>query len=311
MQEVFAALGLSVLERGWLSSNNVVFQASGGSGACVVDTGYVQHAPQTLDLVARALGGSRLERVLNTHLHSDHCGGNAALQAAWQCEVSVPEASWDAVRGWDQRLLSFEATDQRCDRFEAHRALAVGSTVQLGAAHWDVVAAPGHDPEAVMFFQRDHGVLISADALWEERLAIIFPELVGGDGFGAARGALDVIERLAPRVVVPGHGRPFTDVASALACSRRRLQAFEQAPERHRAYAERALTMFHMLEQRTVPRAALVAWLATTPIFVRMARDVVGIERRAEREAHADDVVARLVRDGLLLQSSAGDLQVR
>ena len=311
MQEVFAALGLSVLERGWLSSNNVVFQSAGGDGACVVDTGYVQHAPQTLDLVSRALGGNRLARVLNTHLHSDHCGGNAALHAAWQCEVWVPEASWDAVQRWDQRLLSFESTDQRCDRFEAHKALAVGSTVAMGGACWEVVAAPGHDPEAVMFFQREHGVLISADALWEERLAIIFPELLGGDGFGAAHGALDVIEHLAPRIVIPGHGRPFTDVASALDGSRRRLRAFEDAPKRHQAYAERALTMFHMLEQRTVPRTALVAWLATTPIFVRMAREFVGAEGPNERAAHADDVVARLVRDGLLLQSMAGELQVR
>lgn len=311
MQGVFTALGLSVLERGWLSSNNIVFQAAGRVGSCVVDTGYVQHAPQTLHLVQRALGGERLDRVLNTHLHSDHCGGNAALQSVWQCEVSVPEASWDAVQHWDQRLLSFEATDQRCERFQAHRALAPGSRVQMGTATWEVVAAPGHDPEAMMFFQRDQRVLISADALWEERLAIIFPELLGSEGFRAAHGALDMIEQLAPRVVIPGHGRPFTDVASALASSRRRLQVFEEAPARHQAYAERALTMFHMLEQRCMPRTSLVAWLATTPIFVRMAGDVVGAVASEARTAHAEEVVERLVYDGLLLESGAGDLQVR
>ena len=69
------------LERGWLSANSVVF--TGPEGAAVVDTGYCSHAEQTVALVQAALGGRALERILNTHLHSDHCGGNAALQATW------------------------------------------------------------------------------------------------------------------------------------------------------------------------------------------------------------------------------------
>ena len=69
------------LERGWLSANSVVF--TGPEGAAVVDTGYCSHAEQTVALVQAALGGRALERILNTHLHSDHCGGTGALQAAW------------------------------------------------------------------------------------------------------------------------------------------------------------------------------------------------------------------------------------
>ena len=72
---------MTVLERGWLSANSVLF--TGPDGAALVDTGYCIHAEQTLDLVRSALGREPLARILNTHLHSDHCGGNAALQAAW------------------------------------------------------------------------------------------------------------------------------------------------------------------------------------------------------------------------------------
>lgn len=69
---------ITVLERGWLSANNILF--IGQHDTAIVDTGYCSHAEQTVELVRDALAGRRLDRLLNTHLHSDHCGGNAALQ---------------------------------------------------------------------------------------------------------------------------------------------------------------------------------------------------------------------------------------
>lgn len=297
--DVFEALGLQVLERGWLSSNNIVFRSAPGAAAAVVDTGYDTHSAQTLALVSGALKEEPLGRVLNTHLHSDHCGGNAALQTAWGCEVWIPEASFETVRQWDTSTLTFEATGQRCTRFSSQAALRIGQTVQLGAFDWLVIAAPGHDPDAVMLFQEESGVLITADALWEERLAIIFPELVGESGFAEARGALDVIEQLAPRIVIPGHGRPFVDVATALAASRRRIAQFQENPGRHVTYAERALTMFHMLEHRVQGRDALTAWLAATPIFQTAAMDS-GVASSVDRARRAEEVVARLLHDGQL-----------
>src|SRR3954463_9291107 len=83
-----------VLERGWLSSNNVLFL--GAQETALVDTGYVTHAEQTLALVEHVLNeqgrAPRLDRIINTHLHSDHCGGNAALQARHACRTSIPHA---------------------------------------------------------------------------------------------------------------------------------------------------------------------------------------------------------------------------
>jgi DNA recombination-dependent growth factor C len=50
---------LRVLERGWLSANNVVFLD--GDEATVVDTGYVTHAAQTVELVRHALDGQDIQ----------------------------------------------------------------------------------------------------------------------------------------------------------------------------------------------------------------------------------------------------------
>jgi len=295
--ESLARLGISVLERGWLSSNNVLFAPPGDGPVSVVDTGYVSHAAQTVELVRAAARGRRVDRVVNTHLHSDHCGGNAALQSAFGCEVWVPAPSFNAARTWDADRLSFLRTDQRCERFVPVRGIESGSEIELAGRLWRVLSAPGHDPDAVVFFQGDERVLISGDALWENRLAVIFPELEGGEGFGPTRWALDLIESLCPRVVIPGHGRPFTDVAGALRASRGRLVQYEAQPERHFAHSVRVLVMFHLLEFRRRRVYDVVEWLLQAPIFMRGLAALGAPGSPAARD-FAREVIGRLVASG-------------
>src|SRR5512132_3274266 len=82
---------LHVFVRDWLSSNNVVLKSRDGN--VLIDTGYVSHAPLTLALLAsaRGIGGEPLAHVVNTHCHSDHIGGNAAIRRAYGCAIAVPE----------------------------------------------------------------------------------------------------------------------------------------------------------------------------------------------------------------------------
>jgi glyoxylase-like metal-dependent hydrolase (beta-lactamase superfamily II) len=300
--DTLCLLGARFFVRGWLSANNVPFAKSGDAGAAVVDSGYVTHGGQTLALLEHALAGWPLVRILNTHLHSDHCGGNAALLRRWpQARLSVPAGYAPHLRPWNAQGLGFHAMDQRCEPFEAHGFLASGDTLRLGARDWEVHATPGHDPDAVVLFEPASRTLISGDALWEQRLAIIFPELVGDSGFEAAQRTLDLIERLAPRLVLPGHGEAFTDVAAALAASRRRLEAFVAAPEKHHQYATRALVTYHLLEHRALPRAALQRWIVQTPVLRRTPGE------RATAEAarrFAEETVARLIADGVLAEEA-------
>jgi glyoxylase-like metal-dependent hydrolase (beta-lactamase superfamily II) len=296
-------LGAQVLQRDWLSANQIVFADAGlAAPATVVDTGYAAHADMTLQLVEHALGGGALSRIVNTHLHSDHCGGNRALQARYAVQTLVPMASLDAARAWDEDRLSYRLTGQRCEQFQVDAALVPGECLALGTARWQVHAAPGHDPDAVLMFEPQTRTLIAGDALWEDRLAIIFPELFGQDGFGPTRQTLALIESLAPRCVVPGHGAPFGDVAAALAASRRRLEAFEKEPARHAQHAARALVMFHMMEHQVRPRTELEDWLTATPIFM-LGAAASRTTLTPARWAH--ELVSKLVGDGLL--AIAGD----
>jgi glyoxylase-like metal-dependent hydrolase (beta-lactamase superfamily II) len=260
--------GLAVFERGWLSSNNVFIEpAAGEAGAVLVDTGHVNHAAQTVALVQHALQGRPLARVVNTHLHSDHCGGNAALRRAFGAPQHVPPGQADAVRAWDEDRLSYRGTGQLIEPFAIDGELPPGEVLVAGGRHWEVLAAPGHDPHSVMLFDRERGVLISADALWGDGFGVVFPEVQGEPGFDDVGRVLDQIAALPVRWVIPGHGAPFDDVPAALDRARRRLDAFVKAPHRHARYAAKVLIKYHLMEVRRQTWPDLMAWIAGTGLL--------------------------------------------
>lgn len=263
------ALGVSVLERGWLSSNCTVIRHA--DAAWVIDTGYGAHADQTVKLVEGLLGPQPLTGIINTHLHSDHCGGNAALAARYPgLAIAIPPGQAHSVRAWDEVALTYQPTGQRCPRFAHTEVIQPGTEVMLGLARWQVVAAPGHDPHAVLLYQPDRGVLIAGDALWENGFGVVFPELEGQDAFDEVRATLGMIEALQPSIVVPGHGRPFADVPAALQRARARLAYFISQPDKHAEYAAKVLVKFHLLEHQRVTLDALQAWHAQTPYFAQV-----------------------------------------
>ncbi|ART50747.1 MBL fold metallo-hydrolase [Acidovorax carolinensis] len=290
---------ITVFERGWLSSNNVLF-AGQRSGSALVDTGYCTHSAQTLALVQSSLEGRPLERILNTHLHSDHCGGNAALQQAWPgAETAIPPGQAAHVRQWDAYALSYIPTGQECPPFRHDTLLQPGTTTLLGDRPWQVHAAPGHDPHSVVLFEPHNGILISADALWENGFGVVFPELEGESAFADVAATLDVIEKLAPQVVIPGHGPVFTDAARALDGARRRLDGFARNPAKHALYAAKVLLKYKLLEWQQIALADLLAWARATPYFGMLHT------RHFADQAEADwlqSLAADLVRSGAALR---------
>jgi glyoxylase-like metal-dependent hydrolase (beta-lactamase superfamily II) len=211
--------GMHVFERGWLSSNIILFEDS--QHTLLVDSGYCTHAAQTLALVETVLGDRSLDALVNTHLHSDHCGGNAALQQRYaKLETHIPPGHATQVEHWDAVALTYLPTGQLCPRYGFTQILQPGTEMQFGPTVWEIHAAPGHDPHSVLFFQPVEKILISADALWENGFGVVFPELEGEDAFDEVGATLDLIDRLGPKVVVPGHGRVFNYSPNHLALTR-------------------------------------------------------------------------------------------
>lgn len=290
---------ITVFERGWLSSNNILIQ--GGDSAVLIDSGYCTHADQTLALVDATLQGRPLDMLLNTHLHSDHCGGNAALQARYPAlHTLIPPRHAEYVRVWDAYALSYTPTGQQCPQFRMDGTLEPDTELRLGDLLWQVHAAPGHDPHSVILFEPASRTLVSADALWERGFGVVFPELDGEGAFDEVVATLDLIERLNPATVIPGHGAPFSDAPTAIAYARQRLSGFVNNPAKHLQYAAKVLLKFKLLEAQQLEMDALVAWARGTPFFA--STFATGTPGQA-----LEDAAAQLVQD--LVRSGAATVQ--
>lgn len=257
---------LQVIERGWLSSNHVVF--ADDDVTTVIDTGYVTEGEGTLRLIGEALKGRRLERIVNTHLHADHAGGNALLRAEHGCEIWIPPGEAGLVEAWDEDGLSYRRTSQLCPRFRHDHVLHPGEDIELGGESWLVLSAAGHDHAMVMFWCERLGVLISADALWQKGFGVIFPELAGTPGFAEQAATLELIGQLQPRVVIPGHGAPFSEedgaVSAALRAARARIQWLGEDPRRNADNALKVLLAFKLLEAKRLSLAELTRMVSAT-----------------------------------------------
>lgn len=283
---------MQVLQRGWLSSNNILF--GGSSPTALIDSGYHTHAPQTLALVQSALQGRPLQRLINTHLHSDHCGGNAVLQRAYRCHTAVPAAEAHKVRDWDEDALSFVATGQYCERFSFDDTISHGDALTLGDMTWQVLGAPGHDPHSLILFCADERILISADALWQNGFGVVFPELDGESGFDEVRATLELIAKLDARLVIPGHGAPFSGVQQALDNAFSRLEYLSADPVRNAQNAVKVLLKFLLLDRQRIA-------LAELPQMLEQMRIIAQANRRFLQQSApvlAQWAVAQLIKAG-------------
>ena len=129
--------------------------------AAVVDPG------GDLEKIEAALAKSmaRLEKILLTHGHLDHCAGTAELALRHGVPIEGPhehERFWiDQLEG-QARMFGFGAVEQ----FEPDRWLADGDTVTVGDTTLEVRHCPGHTPGHVIFFSAADRLALVGDVLF-------------------------------------------------------------------------------------------------------------------------------------------------
>jgi glyoxylase-like metal-dependent hydrolase (beta-lactamase superfamily II) len=256
-----------VFVRDWLSSNNILLKSR--EGHVLIDSGYVRHAPLTLALLGteRGLGDGPLARLVNTHCHSDHMGGNAAIKERYGCPIELPIGEAPLIDAWDEQTLLLDYTDQYAPRFAYDATIRPGESRIWGDLEWRALAAPGHDMAALVFFNSEHGILISGDALWENGYGLVMPKEIDPRALPATRATLEMIATLDVRVVIPGHGEPFTHVRPALERAFARTAAFEADPLRIARHALKVILTFALLDRRRLKLADMPAYLERVGIY--------------------------------------------
>jgi glyoxylase-like metal-dependent hydrolase (beta-lactamase superfamily II) len=221
-----------------------------------------------------------VSRIVVTHAHIDHYGLAGRLMELTGAELAMhthtdldcekyrhPDTARARRRDTyaDHGVSEAERTDlaDHLTRWmpylhsvvEASRRLRGGEELVVGEDRWEVVHTPGHSLGHVCLWSSAHRVLLSGDHL----LPGITPPVTFERGFDAdpLRSYLDSLRRVAalgPRLVFPGHGRPFGDAVGRIeAIIRNKLRRLESI---RRAIEERPSTVTELAD-RLVVKAVL------------------------------------------------------
>lgn len=301
MKSVTLAPGIQAIVRDWLDANHVL--VTGGGECVLIDTGCSAHAARTLALLRdpRALGTGTLDGIVNTHCHSDHMGGNAAIANAFQAPISVPLDAAPIIDRWDTRELLLDYADQEADRFAYSSTIAAGDTLRIGGMEWQALAAPGHDMSALVFYAPEHRVVVSGDALWENGFGLIEPLDRLAERLAAQRATLERIAALDIAWVIPGHGAPFTDAGAALARAFQRLDAYTADPLKLARHCLKAFFMFALLGRGRMAASDLAGYFERVPCYRDYNEAFFGLAPHALAEL----ITGELLRAGVIAQRDA------
>ena len=140
-----------------------IWLIEGRDGALLVDTGL---GYGDLRAEAEALT-DRPIRVVNTHGHGDHSGGNYQFDTVYMHRAAQPTAAealeMTAVFASRQELAAIK------ERMKEHptelRFVSEGDVFDLGGRSLEVFETPGHTPGDLTLFDRENGLLFSGDCM--------------------------------------------------------------------------------------------------------------------------------------------------
>lgn len=214
---------IQFFERLYPSANSVLLA---GPKPVLVDTGFGSDAGELLAW----LDGQAVAQIVNTHFHSDHAGGNHALQRRFGTPIAASAIEAALVNRRDPDACEALWLHQPVEAYTVGRLLEAGEEIATGDAVWNVLATPGHTAGHLSLYCEAEGILVLGDALHNADVGWLCPFR---DALALERAA-DTVERLAglpARVGYSGHGPAITDLEAAFARARRRIQTWRDRPE--------------------------------------------------------------------------------
>jgi hydroxyacylglutathione hydrolase len=213
-----------------------------GPRPLVIDPGSLTSADQ----LPRLLNGVNVATVVCTHYHSDHVGAAATLQ---QQGSRVCARVWDAamVNARDPQVCASRWLDQPVLPYRVDTALEDGDVITTGDVELRVLHTPGHTLGGISLWEPDSRTLICGDAIHEHEPPWIGTPHEGAGSLQRAVLTLDRIEQLDPALVISGHGAPITNIAAALASTRRRFTHWVEDPKAGVLYAAKRIFIYRLM----------------------------------------------------------------
>jgi glyoxylase-like metal-dependent hydrolase (beta-lactamase superfamily II) len=158
--------------------------------------------------------------VLNSHTHDDHVGGNWEFETVYgmdtdftrtnakgsradvQAEITPDQICGDLPKGFDAKTYATKP-------WHITRFLHDGDTIELGGRTIEVLATPGHTPDAICILDRANGLLFTGDTYYPAPIWLFRPET----DLDAYEASVKRIAALAPQIklVLGAHNIPVAE----------------------------------------------------------------------------------------------------
>ena len=102
---------------------------------------------RSVEVIARAATGKRVEWIVETHPHADHLSGAQWLRERFGAKVAIGAGIVDVQKAWAP-ILDIETGFAR-DGSQFDRLLHDGETFELGSLRVSVLDTPGHTPACI------------------------------------------------------------------------------------------------------------------------------------------------------------------
>jgi glyoxylase-like metal-dependent hydrolase (beta-lactamase superfamily II) len=173
--------------------------------------------------------------VLNSHTHNDHVGDNwrFSRERIYGMDTEFTRASAKGSKADAQAELApgelcgrlpagFDAANYSTRPFQIGRWLHDGDKINLGGRVLEVIATPGHTPDAIALLDRSNGLLFTGDTYYPGPIFLYRPE-TDLDGY---LHSLERLVALAPdlKLLLPAHNVPVaapSELSRVLAAMRK------------------------------------------------------------------------------------------
>jgi hydroxyacylglutathione hydrolase len=172
-------------------------------GDTVIDSGTGFNFTRLRDIL-RALKTEMkdVKRVINTHGHFDHIGGNGYFLNA---EVAIHGSDAGILEKADMELSNAGFFDGRLSPRKPDRILKEGDRLTPDRLDLEVIHTPGHSAGSICLYDRKRKILFSGDTVFSDGVGRT--DLPGGDP-KAMEESLSRLLKLDVEKILPGHGDP-------------------------------------------------------------------------------------------------------
>ncbi|MDR7317597.1 MBL fold metallo-hydrolase [Brevibacillus nitrificans] len=285
----------------------------GKNGVTIVDTG--SYAEQAIGIWQEALPeGTKVEKILLTHSHTDHIGLAKWLRETYQAPLVIAKQGFEEMQKFHARLQAYEGNGTNmypffakhggpsvsektmleqldADYFEPDELLEDQQEIRLGNHLFEAIWTPGHSPDHFCFLNKSNGAMLIGDhvlngispliPIWNEQ---------DGNPMAVYFESLEKIAKLPVSIGLPGHGSMIQDVPARIhelrvGHEQRMQQILDAITDSGNTAGELAQAVYGF-EKMSMRHSAEFLMTLTRILYMESVGKVQGLEREGKIYYH-------------------------